>query len=157
MELPEAAVERVLDSWPVARICTQTREGRARPVPIVFARVGDALFSPVDGKPKTGRELARIRDVRADPRVTLLLDHYSADWDELWWLRLDGAARVVQPATPESDPEVARALDRLRRKYPQYERTPILAVPPTLLAVDVTAIRSWCASPEATPGRSDRT
>ena len=34
---------------------------------------------------------------RANPRVELLLDEYDADWSRLWWLRIEGEARVVSP------------------------------------------------------------
>jgi hypothetical protein len=46
-------------------------------VPIVFARAGGALWSPIDGKLKAGGGLARVRNIERDPRVALLLDHYA--------------------------------------------------------------------------------
>ncbi len=74
--LPEDVVQRVLERWPLARLATL---GAAGPqlLPVVFARVDGVLWSAVDGKPKAGGELARIRHVRADPRVALLLDEYT--------------------------------------------------------------------------------
>ena len=97
MELPPDATERLLDTWPVARLATGGADG-PRLVPVVFARAEGELWTPVDGKPKRGGELARLRRVREEPRVSLLLDHYDADWARLWWIRLDGRARVVQPS-----------------------------------------------------------
>ena len=92
-ELERAEIERILADWPVARLATLAPDGRAELVPIVFAESGGALWSPIDGKPKRGGELARVRNLRADPRVCVLLDHYDANWERLWWLRVDGPRR----------------------------------------------------------------
>lgn len=150
MQLNEDVVERLLDRWPVARLATSGPAGPHQ-IPIVFARAGGRLWSPVDGKPKAGGELARVRHVMGDPRVSLLLDDYDRDWTRLWWLRVDAEARVVRPAQPGVDAEVAAALAALRAKYPQYASVQPLRDPPTLLAFQPTAIRSWCASADASP------
>ena len=148
MELPLALVEGLLERWRVARLAT-LGPGGPHQLPIVFARAGGALWSPVDGKPKAAGELARVRHVRADPRVSLLLDHYSEDWRTLWWVAISGQARVVRPADPSLDREVASALDALRAKYPQYGSVPLLREPPTLLRVEPVRVRSWCSDAEA--------
>jgi PPOX class probable F420-dependent enzyme len=148
VQLPPALVEGLLEGWPVARLATLGRGGPHQ-VPVVFARAVGALWSPVDGKPKAAGELARVRHVRADPRVSLLLDHYSEDWRGLWWVGISGQARVVCPADPSLDREVAAALGALREKYPQYGSVPLLREPPTLLRVEPMRVRSWCSGSEA--------
>ncbi len=148
MEIPADLVERLLDTWPVARLATRGPE-RPHQVPVVFARSAGLLWSPVDAKPKREGELARVRHVLAAPAVSLLLDHYHEDWARLWWLRVDGTAGVVRPADPRGDPEVAAAVGRLRAKYPQYREVPVLREPPTLLRIRPDAVRSWCASRSA--------
>jgi PPOX class probable F420-dependent enzyme len=148
VELPAEIVEGLLECWPVARLATLGPDG-PRGVPVVFARSGGALWSPLDGKPKAAGELARVRHVRADPRVSLLLDHYTDDWRALWWIAVAGRARVVQPADPSGDPPVAAAVAALRAKYPQYATVPVLREPATLLRVEPVRVRSWCAAPEA--------
>lgn len=142
VEIPENVVERLLDTWPVARLAT-LGPGGPHQVPIVFARAGGAFWSPVDGKPKRGGELARLRHVDADPRVSLLIDRYADDWRTLWWIRIDGEAEVVRPASPAAEPAVAAALAALRQKYPQYEQVPLLGDPPTLLRIVARKLRSW--------------
>ncbi len=78
MELPARIVDLVLESWPVARLATL---GPAGPhlVPIVLARAGGCLWSPIDGKPKDGGELARVSHLRSEPRAALLLDRWDPD------------------------------------------------------------------------------
>ena len=148
VELPAVLVERLLDRWPVARLATLGRDGPHQ-VPVVFARVGALLWSPVDGKPKGATELARVRRVRAEPRVSLLLDHYEEDWRCLWWIGIAGEAKVMQPAEPLAEPEPAEVVAALRAKYPQYLSVPVLREPPTLLRIEPLRVRSWCAGDEA--------
>ncbi len=148
MELRLAVVEALFERWPVARLATLGPAG-PRQVPVVFARAGGALWSPVDGKPKAAGELARVRHVRADPRVSLLLDHYAEDWRCLWWVAVSGEARVVRPEDPSLDREVAAAVSALRAKYPHYASVPVLRPPATLLRIEPERVRSWCAGPEA--------
>ena len=144
MKLSQDAIQSRLTRWPVARLATVGADGRPTVVPIVFAHARGCLWSPVDGKPKSGRELARVRNVRERPDVSLLLDEYSDDWMRLWWIRIDATARIVREGS-----DVVAALDALRAKYPQYQQTPILQDPPTLLAFAPTRFRSWCAGPLA--------
>jgi PPOX class probable F420-dependent enzyme len=148
MEIPQGALQRLLDSWPVARLATRGPEFPHQ-VPIVFARAGGRFWSPVDGKPKSGGELARVRHVQADPRVSLLLDEYGEDWAALWWIRVEGLAEVVSSAEPTRDLGMSAAVVALRGKYPQYEEIPVLREPPTALVIEPLRIASWCAGPRA--------
>jgi len=143
MELPPDAIDAVLDAWPVARLATRRPDGAPHLVPIVFARVGGALYSPVDGKPKRSAALARLAHVRHEPRVALLLDAYEDDWSRLWWLRLDGTAQVIEGPEPA-------AASALRAKYPQYALTPLFAGAPCWLRIAPERTTSWCASAAAT-------
>lgn len=149
MELSRDAIERLLDTWPVARLATLRADGSAALVPVVFACSAGRIWLPVDGKPKrgaAGRELARVENVRRDPRVSLLLDQYDADWSALWWLRAEGEAQVAA----EGAPGFAAAAQALRRKYPQYRQTALFrtGAAPALIALEPKRITSWAASTE---------
>lgn len=133
-----AEARRRFAGAPVARLATVDAAGRPHLVPVVFAVDGDRVFSAVDGKPKRTRALRRLENVAANPRVALLADHYEADWDALWWVRADGAARVLEATAPDGD----AALDLLAARYPQY-RAARPAGP--VLAVDVDAWTGWAA------------
>ena len=124
----------------VARLATAGADGRPHLVPVVFALEGDTVYSAVDAKPKRTTALRRLENVRRDPRVALLADHYDdADWDALWWVRADGGARVVDA----QEPEARRALELLAGRYAQYR-----AAPPRgpVLAVAVERWSGWRAS-----------
>ena len=124
----------------IARLATADAQGQPHVVPLVLVLQGDTVYSAVDGKPKRHKALRRLANVRLNPRVALLVDHYDDDWTALWWVRADGAARVLPP----DDPEAARAVHLLAAKYPQY-----VAAPPTgeVLAVAVDRWVSWSATP----------
>jgi PPOX class probable F420-dependent enzyme len=119
----------------VGRLATVTDEGRPHLVPCCFALVGDTVYSAVDAKPKSTLALRRLANVRATGHASLLVDHYDDDWSGLWWVRVDGAGRVV-----ESGPERDTALAALATKYDQYRRTP---PPGPVVALDITRWRAW--------------
>lgn len=119
----------------VARLGTVSADGRPHLVPCCFALGDDVLYSAVDAKPKSTHALRRLANLAANPATTLLVDHYSEDWTELWWIRIDGTGRVVDDRT-----ERDRALVLLTAKYEQYRRQP---PPGPIIAVDIAAWRSW--------------
>ncbi|TMR14869.1 TIGR03668 family PPOX class F420-dependent oxidoreductase [Nonomuraea turkmeniaca] len=122
----------------VARLGTVGDGGAPHLVPIVFAMVAETVVTAVDHKPKTTANLRRIRNIRGNPQVSLLVDRYEDDWAQLWWVRADGLARVV-----EGGMERETALDALVAKYPQYrERRPTGPV----IVVGVTRWTAWSAS-----------
>ncbi len=149
MQLTPAAVERLLDCWPVARLATLGAAGGPELVPVVFARCGGRLWSAVDGKPKASSALARLDNVRRDPRVSLLLDAYETDWSRLWWLRIAGRGSVGTRANADTAATIDAAARALRDKYPQYGETPVFRGEPTLLSIEIRSLQSWCASREA--------
>lgn len=123
---PEEARERLARAR-VARLASVDPEGAPHVVPFVFAVEGDVLFTEVDDKPKRSRSLKRTANIRENPRVSVLVDHYEDDWPRLWWVRADGLARVV-----DEGPERDRGLALLAEKYPQYreqaDRGPVIVI-----------------------------
>ncbi len=126
---------------PVAMLATAGADGAPHVVPVVFAVriVGDeaTVYTAVDAKRKSTRRLRRLANIAANPRVSLLVDHYDADWMQLWWVRADGVATVH-----ESGEQMAIGYAALRHKYPQYER---VALDGPVVTVAVTRWSSWHA------------
>jgi PPOX class probable F420-dependent enzyme len=107
-------------------------------VPFSFVLLGEVLYSAVDHKRKRTSRLRRLDNVRGDPRVSVLVDHYEEDWSKLWWVRIDGRARELDPGA-----EAEEAVRLLTRKYSQYrERRPQGPV----LRVDLERWSGWTAS-----------
>jgi len=123
----------------VARLATADARGVPHLVPLVFAVDGDVVVSAVDAKPKRTTALRRLANVRANPHVALLADHYDdADWAALWWVRADGTARVLEPG----DAAARRGVALLRQRYAQYRERPPEG---PVLEVAVTRWSGWRA------------
>jgi PPOX class probable F420-dependent enzyme len=136
---PSPEVRDRVAAAPVGRLATLRADGTPRLVPITFAIVDDVVCSAVDEvKPKRSTRLARLDDVRRDPRVALLVDHYSDDWAALWWVRIDGTAAVHAEGALRD-----RALDALAAKYPPYR-----TARPSGVVLVITPLRwaAWSAS-----------
>jgi len=131
----ESVIPLRVEDARIGRLATVSGDGRPHVVPCCFAVVGRVLYSAVDAKPKSSLALKRLSNIRANPSAALIVDHYEEDWSALWWVRLDGTARVVESAS-----ERQGALERLAAKYPQYRAT----VPPgPVIAIDVQTWRCW--------------
>ncbi len=107
-------------------------------VPAAFVIDGDVVAIPVDQvKPKASTELRRIRNLDADPRASLLCEHWDAiDWSRLWWVRLS------LRKSRESADIVDKLEAGLRHRYPQYGTAPFARIL-TFRIVDITG---WSAS-----------
>lgn len=127
---------RLLDLARVATLATINPDGSPHVIPIVYAIVEDRLVTAVDKKPKRDPNLARLRNIRADPRVSVLAHHYAEGWHHLWWVRVDGHAQVVS-----EDPE---AITALKARYPQYSQYEITG---PVISVAIEGIRVWMANP----------
>jgi PPOX class probable F420-dependent enzyme len=103
----------------VARLATVDEVGRPHLVPVTFDVDGDTVAFAIDHKPKRTTNLRRLRNIAANDRVCLLVDHYDDDWSQLWWVRADGRARIVEDSDAHE-----RALTRLAERYPQYRDRP---------------------------------
>lgn len=126
---------------PVAVLATVRADGAPHTVPVVFAvdvnTDGVTVYTAVDAKRKSTHRLRRLANIAANPRVSMLVDHYDADWTQLWWVRADGVATVHDRGEP-----MATGYALLRRKYPQYER---IALNGPVVTVTVDHWATWHA------------
>jgi PPOX class probable F420-dependent enzyme len=120
---------------PVGRLATVRPDGRPHVVVCCFALDGETAYTAVDDKPKSTRQLQRLRNLAAHPEAAILVDHYEDDWTALWWVRLDGRGRLVS-----RDGEHDRAMGMLAGKYEPYRRQT-----PTgpLIAIDIDLWTAW--------------
>jgi pyridoxamine 5'-phosphate oxidase-like protein len=107
-------------------------------VPAAFVVDGDLVAIPIDRvKPKASSDLQRGRNLDADPRASLLCEHWDAvDWSRLWWVRIS-LRRSHERAEVRAGLEAA-----LRLRYPQYEDKPFAAI----LTFGIVEISGWSAS-----------
>ncbi len=130
-----AAARTRLAAARVARLATASADGVPHLVPIVFAIHGERLYFAVDHKPKRGTDLRRLRNIAANPAVSVLADEYSDDWRRLWWVRADGSAEILVDHVQRTE-----ALNLLAAKYEQY-RAQLPQGP--VVAVTIHRITGW--------------
>jgi len=133
-----------------AVLATIAPDGRPRLVPICFVLhpTRAVLYTPLDEKPKSVADvtdLARVRDLVADPRVSVLVDRWDEAWEHLAWLRCQGAATLLG-ADGEGATERDPVIPSLRHKYPQYADHRLEHLPMIRIAIERTT--SWGALAE---------
>jgi PPOX class probable F420-dependent enzyme len=126
----------------VARLATVDEAGVPHLVPVVYATDGRAYYSPIDAKPKRTppERLKRVRNIRANPRVALLIDRYDEDWTRLRYVLVRGRAELLRGG---EEWRAARAL--LEAKYPQYGAMP-LAPDGLLIKIVPERVAAWSAA-----------
>ncbi len=109
-------------------------------VPVCFVVSGDVVAIPIDTvKRKRSTRLGRLRNLEADPRATLLVEHWDADdWNALWWVRASLVLTDVDGGTAEG------LASQLAEKYRQYRDGSIAS----LLTLRITELKDWSAQPD---------
>jgi PPOX class probable F420-dependent enzyme len=117
---------RLIRSARTAHLATSDKSGQPHVIPICFVCDGKFFYSPIDEKPKrtVPSKLKRLKNIRENPNVALVIDHYDEDWRKLAYVLIFGRARVIHRGIAHR-----QAVRRLRRKYPQYRRMAIDARP----------------------------
>ena len=122
-----------LQTQRVGRLATATSASAPHVIPVCYACDGSSLYIALDAKPKrvAPERLRRIRNILENPRVALVIDHYSDDWSELAYLLIQGTATLIHPGEVEH----SRAVALLRERYVQYlampiEQQPVIAIRP---------------------------
>ncbi|WP_102143560.1 TIGR03668 family PPOX class F420-dependent oxidoreductase [Mycobacterium hubeiense] len=123
---------RMFAEAPVATLATVGPQGAPHLVPVVFAVHGEVVYTAVDAKKKSTTRLRRLVNIEHNPQVSMLVDHYTDDWSQLWWVRADGVAAIHYRGE-----EMATGYAELRRKYLQYQR---IALDGPVVTI---AVRRW--------------
>ena len=121
-------------------LCTLHAERGIDAVPVVYVLDVDGYVGvPVDRvKPKASLHLQRERNLAADPRATLLVEHWDRrDWSQLWWVRAE-LRHVPDPPQSLTDDLAAR----LARSVPQYADRPFHRV----IVCRVLGVTGWSAA-----------
>lgn len=129
----------------VGHLATCTKDGRPHVVPICFVFDGKLIYSSLDEKPKRviPRDLRRVKNIIANPWISLVVDLYSENWQELQYVIVQGVAGIVHRGS-----EHEYAIRLLREKYPQYlsmrlEERPIVRIKPSrIIAWMATSLAS---------------
>jgi PPOX class probable F420-dependent enzyme len=120
----------------VAHLATLRPDATPHIVPITFVLLDRSIVTAIDQKPKATRSLQRLHNIEVNPSVSVLVDQYDDDWDQLWWIRADGTAHTESPsALPD-------AVEALAAKYPPYRKHKPRG---PLIVIHVQLWASWSA------------
>ena len=128
-----AGALRLIRAARIAHLATADSIAQPLVIPICYAFDGKEFFSPIDEKPKriSPQKLKRIKNIKENSRVSLVIDRWDEDWRKLAYILVAGQARILF-----SGEKHRRAVSLLRRKYRQYhsmaiEERPMIAITPT--------------------------
>jgi PPOX class probable F420-dependent enzyme len=140
--LPEA-VAGFISAARVGHLGTADAAGQPLVVPVCYAFDGEALYSAVDAKPKSRdpQDLKRIRNIRENARVSVVIDHYDEDWSRLRYVMLQGRADILTDG-----PEFSRGIDLLLAKYPQYRAMGLSREAGVMIRVRPARVTEWSSS-----------
>jgi PPOX class probable F420-dependent enzyme len=117
----------------VCRVATVSAEGVPHLVPVCHALAGQKLYIG------SGKDATKVRNLEANPRITVTVDEYSDHWAGLKGVMVQGHARLI-----ERGPEFTRARDRLYEKFPQYPKEAALATSDSvIIEVTPTRVFTW--------------
>jgi PPOX class probable F420-dependent enzyme len=135
-----ASVAGFISAGRVGHLGTADAAGQPLVVPICYAFDGEALFSPVDAKPKSEApdRLRRIRNIRANAKVSVVINHYEEDWTRLRHVLIQGDAQVLTAGA-----EFSRAADLLLAKYPQYRCMGLSREAGVMIKVIPARVQEW--------------
>ena len=139
MRLAEDGARARLAAHDHGILCTVHAERGVDAVPVAYVVDDDGYVGvPVDRvKPKASSRLQRERNLEADPRATLLVEHWDpGDWSRLWWVRAE--------LRWQGDADAGRAAAlaaRLAGRYPQYRDQPFARV----LVLRIVGVTGWAA------------
>jgi len=127
-----------LRSARIGHLATSDKSGQPHVVPICFVFDGTDFFSPIDEKPKrtAPRKLKRLKNIRENPRVSLVIDRYDEDWTKLGYVLVFGTARILSRGEKNR-----KAVRLLRRKYRQYRSMAIQERP--MIVIRPSRVVSW--------------
>jgi len=113
----------------VARLATSSAEGAPHVVPVCPVLEGGRIA--IASEP--GR---KIKNIRENPKVSIVFDAYNEDWDANHQVGIRGAATVLSDG---DDWELGKRL--LDQKYPQYQPMyPITAGQTFVIWIDIEKV-----------------
>jgi PPOX class probable F420-dependent enzyme len=126
----------------IAHLATADGAGAPHNVPLCYWFDGERIYFAIDEKPKrrTGLALKRMRNIAANPRVAIVIDHYEEDWSQLAYVLIRGHASVVEDAE-----EYLLAIRHLREKYLQYRAMGLTPEKNPIVKIEPASVHAWGA------------
>ncbi len=127
-----------LSAGRVAHLATTDARGHPLVIPICYAFEDADVYSSIDAKPKKMAPLLleRVRNIRENSYVSIVVDRYEEDWARLAYVLIRGRAKILTRG-----PRHKKGVHLLRMKYPQYQEMAIEKRP--IIHVALNHAKSW--------------
>ncbi len=124
----------------VGHLGTADAAGEPLVVPFCYAFDGAALFSAVDAKPKRQppERLKRVRNIRENPKVCVVIDEWDEDWRRLRHVIIHGKAELVTGGA-----DYRRGVELLLARYPQYRQMGLDPERGVMIKVTPGRVTAW--------------
>ncbi len=128
----------LMEAARTAHLSTADAHGAPHLIPICFVYHEGRFYSAIDRKPKStsSRNLKRVKNILANPKVALVIDHYEEDWRRLWYILVTGTASLIEDGDDHQN-----AISKLRGKYDQYQDMDIDQR--LVIGIEPTKINCW--------------
>lgn len=137
----ESDVLHVINKARVARLAT-IDDKQPYLVPVVFVLYEGSIFIPIDKKSKQVNvdRLKRVRNIKQNPNVSLLIDEYYEDWNKLFYIMIIGKANIIKL----TDELFETIKEKFLAKYPQYKT---VGITHTCIVVRPIKVVKWKNEP----------
>jgi len=127
------AIAKLLARERICRVATVDKDGTPHVVPVCHVLVNGKIYFGA------GKGSQKVRHLRANPRLAMLVDLYAEDWASLKGVMVQGTARLIP-----SGREFRRIRTHLYQKYPQYPEEAAIAESDTVIVEMMpTRVSSW--------------
>ncbi|MBI4591609.1 MAG: pyridoxamine 5'-phosphate oxidase family protein [Candidatus Rokubacteria bacterium] len=126
--------EAQLIQWErVCRVATVGASGWSHSVPVCHVLEGGRIYFA------SGDDAKKIRNLQANPRVTVTVDCYSDAWEHLKGVMVQGRAKLI-----DRGPRFRKVRALFYKKYPQYPSEAALDEKDSVIVeVTPTHVFSW--------------
>jgi nitroimidazol reductase NimA-like FMN-containing flavoprotein (pyridoxamine 5'-phosphate oxidase superfamily) len=127
------AIAKFLARERVCRVATIGEGGAPHVVPVCHVLLDGKVYFA------TGGDSQKAKNLKANPRMTVLVDLYAEEWSFLKGAMMHGTARFIRRG-----PEFRKIRALLYQKYPQYPEDAALAeADDVIVEMTPTRLASW--------------
>ncbi len=127
------AIVKLLAQERVCRVATAGRSGMPHVVPVCQVVAGGKVYFA------TGNDNQKVRNLKANPQMAVLVDLYSEDWRFIRGIMVQGRARFVPRGR-----EFRKIRALLYQKYPQYpDESAVTESDTTIVEMTPARVSAW--------------
>ena len=130
-------IRSIIKKIRVARLSTVDEASQPYSIPVVFIYYKNSFFIPLDEKSKSTKtsELRRVKNIEHNPQVCLLIDEYTDNWNDLFYILIKGTAELFD------DKYTLKYIHKLLvSKYPQYMK---IGLGDSCIRINPTKVTIW--------------